>query len=230
MAQTDTASLALKPRSDQGSRAMRRLRRNGSVPGVIYGGTGEPVAFAVDALLLRNTLARSGAVLEITVQGGSAENVVVKDLQRHPVRGDIMHADLLRVRMDVAIQTPVTIELVGGDDAPGVTEGGVLSQENREVTVEALPGDIPDVIQFDVSQMVINDTITLDAVPAPKGVTFVDDADTVIATITPPTLEPTEDEIETETGVVGEDGEAAEGQAEGGTQDEAEAAADSEDQ
>ena len=229
MAKTDTASLDLNPRTEQGSRAMRRLRRAGEVPGVIYGGQGEPVAFAVDALLLRNTLAHAGAVLEVTVGSSSKENVVVKDLQRHPVRGDILHADLLRVDMKVAIQTPVTIELLGTDDAPGVTEGGVLSQEHREVIVEALPGDIPDVIQVDVSHMVINDTLTLEAVTAPEGVTFVDDLDVVLATITPPTLEPTEDEIETETGVVGEDGEVAEGQAEGDTQDEAQAASSGDD-
>lgn len=225
MATTDTASLALNPRTEQGSRAMRRLRRAGEVPGVIYGGEGEPVAFAVDALTLRNTLAHAGAVLEVTIGSGATENVVVKELQRHPVRGDIMHADLLRVDMKVAIQTQVTVELLGAEDAPGVTEGGVLSQENREVTVEALPGDIPDVIQVDVSHMVINDTLTLDAITAPDGVIFVDDPETTIATITPPSLEPTGDEIETETALVGEDGEVAEGQAEGDTQDEAEAAA-----
>ncbi len=225
MASSDTASLSLNARSEQGSRAMRRLRRAGEVPGVIYGGEGEPVAFAVNALVLRNTLAHAGAVLEITVDSGSTENVVVKDLQRHPVRGDIMHADLLRVDMKVAIQTPVTIELLGGDDAPGVTEGGVLSQEHREVIVEALPGDIPDVIQVDVSHMVINDTLTLEAVTAPEGVTFVDDPEVVLATITPPTLEPVDDEIETETALVGEDGEsveAAEGEDGGGSEPTAE--------
>jgi large subunit ribosomal protein L25 len=225
MAKTETATLDLNPRTEQGSRAMRRLRRAGEVPGVIYGGEGEPVAFAVDALLLRNTLAHAGAVLEVTIGDGSTENVVVKDLQRHPVRGDIMHADLLRVDMNVSIETMVTVELLGGDEAPGVTEGGVLSQEHREITVAALPGDIPDVIQVDVSHMVINDTLTLSAVTAPAGVTFVDDPETTIATITPPSLEPTEDEIETETALVGEDGEVVEGQAEGDTQDEAEAAA-----
>ena len=229
MAKNETATLDLQARTETGSRAMRRLRRSGSVPGVIYGGDGEATPFAVDALTLRNTLAHAGAVLEVTIGSGQMENVVVKDLQRHPVRGDIMHADLLRVDMKVAIQTPVTIELVGGDEAPGVTEGGVLSQEHREVTVEALPGDIPDGIQVDVSHMAINDTLTLESVTAPQGVTFVDDPETVIATITPPTLEPVEDEIETETELVGEDGEVAEGQAEGDTQDEAEAAAGGED-
>jgi large subunit ribosomal protein L25 len=226
MAKNETATLDLQSRTETGSRAMRRLRREGSVPGVIYGGDGDAVPFAVDALTLRNTLAHAGAVLEVTIGSGQTENVVVKDLQRHPVRGDIMHADLLRVDMKVAIQTPVTIELVGGDEAPGVTEGGVLSQEGREVTVEALPGDIPDSIQVDVSQMAINDTLTLESVKAPEGVTFVDDPETVIATITPPTLEPVEDEIETETELVGEDGEAAEAQAEGDTADEAEQSAE----
>jgi large subunit ribosomal protein L25 len=225
MAKTETATLTLQARTEQGSRAMRRLRRAGAVPGVIYGGQDEPVTFAVDALTLRNTLAHAGAVLEVTVGSGQTENVVIKELQRHPVRGDIMHADLLRVRMDVSIQTQVTVELLGGDEAPGVTEGGVLSQEHREVTVEALPGDIPDSIQVDVSHLVINDTLTLSSVTAPAGVTFVDDPDTVLATITPPTLEPVEEEIETETELVGEDGEVVEGQAAGDTQDEAEAAA-----
>ena len=227
----DTATLELSERTDTGSRAMRRLRRAGGVPGVIYGGEGEPVTFTVDARILRNTLAHAGAVLEVTVGSGGAEPVVVKDLQRHPVRGDIMHADLLRVDLNVAIQAPVTVELIGIDEAPGVVEGGVLSQEGREVTVEALPADIPDVIQHDVSQMVINDTLTLEALTAPQGVTFVDDPEMVIATITPPTLEPVEDEIETETELVGEDGEpveVAEGEAEGDTQDEAQAAANSE--
>ncbi len=224
----DNATLTLDTRSESGSRAMRRLRRAGNVPGVIYGGEGEPVPFAVDARILRNTLANAGAVLEVTIGSGSSEPVVIKELQRHPVRGDIMHADLLRVDLNVAIQTQVTVELLGGDDAPGVTEGGVLSQEGREVTVEALPNAIPDVIQVDVSNMVINDTLTVEALTAPEGCTIIDDPETVIATITPPTLEPVEDDIETETALVGEDGDAAEAQAEGATGDDAESAESSE--
>jgi large subunit ribosomal protein L25 len=233
MAKSDTATLELQARTEQGSRAMRRLRRSGTVPGVIYGGEGDTVPFAVDARTLRNTLARAGAVLEVTIGSGQTENVVVKDLQRHPVRGEIIHADLLRVRMDVAIQTPVSVELLGAEDAPGVDEGGVLSQEHREITVEALPGDIPDVIQVDVSHMAINETLTLSSVTAPEGVVFVDDPETVLATITPPTLEPVEEEIETETELVGEDGEPieeAEAKGEGDTAEEAEQASESSDE
>jgi large subunit ribosomal protein L25 len=181
------------------------------VPGVIYGGGDAPAHFAVDARILRNTLAHSGAILEVSLDGAKGTPVLVKDVQRHPVRGEAVHVDFLRVRMDQAIQTTVSVELVGGDEAPGVVEGGVLSQETREITIEALPGDIPDSIKHDVSALEMNATLTLDALTAPAGVKLIDDLETVIATITPPTAEPVEEEIETETELVGEgeEGEAA---------------------
>jgi len=206
----DTNTLSLTARDPEGSRNARRLRRSGLVPGVIYGGGDEPTHFAVDARILRNTLAHSGAILEVSLDGAAGTPVLVKDVQRHPVRGEAVHVDFLRVRMDQAIQTTVTVELTGADEAPGVVQGGVLSQETREITIEALPGDIPDSIKHDVSALEMNATLTLEALTAPAGVTFVDDAETVIATITPPTLEPVEEEIETETELVGEGGEAAE--------------------
>jgi large subunit ribosomal protein L25 len=95
----------------------------------------------------------------------------------------------------------------GADEAPGVVEGGIFNQELREVNIEALPGDIPDSISYDVSGLEMNATVTLDVLTAPQGVTLLDDAETVVAVITPPTLEPVEEEIETETALVGEDGE-----------------------
>ncbi len=212
----ESTKLSLNARDPEGSRTARRLRRSGAVPGVIYGGDGEPSHFSVDARILRNTLAHSGAILDISVDGGTSSPVLVKDLQRHPVRGDIMHVDFIRVNMNETIQTTVVLELVGADDAPGVDQGGVLSQETREVNIEALPGDIPDTITHDVSGMQINDTLTLSAVTVPAGITLLDDLDeTVIATITPPTLEPVSDDIEVETALVGEDGEPVEGEAEG---------------
>src|SRR3954465_6395884 len=208
----DSTKLSLTARAPEGSRATRRLRREGNVPGVIYGGDAEPAHFAVNARILRNTLAHSHAILDISIDGGKASPVLVKDVQRHPVRGEIMHVDLLRVNMNETIQTTVVLELVGGDDAPGVNEGGVLSQETREVNIEALPGDIPDTITHDVSGMQINETVTLSAVTAPAGITLLDDLEeTVIASITPPTAEPVEDEIETETELVGEGEAPAEG-------------------
>jgi len=217
-APTDTSTLDVSSRSAEGSRSARRLRRTGQVPGVMYGGDGEPQLFAVDGRILRNTLAHSGAILEVAVDGAERHPVLVKDVQRHPVRGEAVHVDLLRVDMKVAIQTTVTVELVGADHAPGVLEGGVLSQGAIELHIEALPGDIPDSIVFDVSGLEMNHTATLGQMTAPAGVTLLDDPDeTVLATITPPTQEPVDDEIETETEVVGEGAaaEAAEGEAAG---------------
>jgi large subunit ribosomal protein L25 len=207
MARSDTTTLSVAVRLPAGSRATRRLRREGKVPGIVYGGGKEPVSFAVDARDLRQALAHAGAVIDLSVDGSSSP-VVVKDLARHPVSGDTLHVDLLRVRLDEAIQATVLLELIGVDDAPGVKEGGVLEQVARELTVQALPNDIPDSIEHDVSEMEINDTLTLDAVRAPTAVTLVDDPETVLATITPPRLQvEAEPGIEEETEVVG--GEAA---------------------
>ena len=224
MASTETTTLPLTAREPEGSRSARRLRRDNLVPGVMYGGGDEPQHFAVDARTLRNTLAHAGQVIEVSL-GGATSNVLIKDVQRHPVRGEAVHVDLLRVRMDVAIHATVPIHFEGAEEAPGVTEGGIFNQELREVNIEALPGDIPEAITHDVSALAMNETITLAVLTAPAGVTLLDDPEVVIATITPPTLEPVEEEIETETEVVGEEGaegEVAEAQAEGDTAEEAE--------
>jgi large subunit ribosomal protein L25 len=221
MAATESTTLPVTARAPEGSRSARRLRRDNQVPGVIYGGGDEPQHFAVDARTLRNTLARAAQVIEITVDGGSNANVLIKDVQRHPVRGEAVHVDLLRVRMDVAIHATVPIEFHGSEDAPGVSEGGIFNQELREVNIEALPGDIPDSIVHDVSGLVMNETVTLAVLAAPAGVTLLDDPEIVIATITPPTLEPVEEEIETETALVGEDGEPIEAETAEGEEAEA---------
>ncbi len=205
MARTDTTALNVAHRDPAGSRATRRLRREGQVPGIVYGGGEDPVAFQVGARELRNTLAHAGALLDLSVDGATATPVVLKEITRHPVSGETLHLDLLRVRLDQSIQATVVLELLGADDAPGVKEGGVLEQVTRELTIEALPTDIPDSIQHDVSEMQINDTITLEAISAPSGVTLVDDPETTIATVTPPRLQVEEEpEIESETEVVGE--------------------------
>ena len=228
MASTESTTLPLSARAPEGSRATRRLRRDNLVPGVMYGGGEDPAHFAVDARTLRNTLAHAGQVIEVSLDGATS-NVLIKDVQRHPVRGEAVHVDLLRVRMDVLINATVPIHFDGAEEAPGVTEGGIFNQELREINIEALPGDIPEAITHDVSGLVMNETITLEVLTAPAGVRFLDEPEVVIATITPPTLEPVEDEIETETALVGEDGEPIEGAeegeaAEGESSDEAEKA------
>lgn len=205
MATTATTALPVEQREPGGSRAARRLRRSGHVPGVVYGGGEEPVSFQVESRLLRQALAHAGAVLDLSIDGNGSTPVVVKDLARHPVSGETLHLDLLRVRLDQAIQASVVLELVGSENAPGVKEGGILEQVTRELTIEALPTDIPDSIQHDVSELVIGDTVTLEAVRAPSGVALLDDSETVIATVVPPRLQVEEENvIEEETELVGE--------------------------
>ncbi len=213
MAETAT-KLDVTSRVAGGSRAVRRLRRSGRVPGVLYGHGGEAVGFDADARELRLALARSGAVLDLSVDGGKATPVVLKETQRDPVRGETIHVDLLRVRLDEAIHAVVPLELTGTEDAPGVKEGGVLEQITRELNVEALPTAIPESIMHDVSEMVIGDTLLLSVVAVPEGVTLLDDLEeTVLVTLSPPRLQAeVEEEIEAETELVGE-GEAAEGEA-----------------
>jgi large subunit ribosomal protein L25 len=213
MARNSNPTLEVTSRTTDGSRAVRRLRRDGQVPGVVYGGDGEPASFAVDSRILRSALAQRGAVLDLVVDGGSAQPVIIKDQQHHPVRGHLLHIDLLRVRLDKPIQSTVALELDGAEEAPGVKEGGVMEHITRELNIEALPNEIPDVIRFDVSGMDLNDTLTLEALTPPPGVTLLDDPEeTVIATVAIPRVVE-EEEIETETELVGEDGEPIEGEA-----------------
>jgi large subunit ribosomal protein L25 len=219
---SQTTKLSISARDVSNSRATRRLRRAGQVPGVLYGGDAEALPFAVDERELRHALAAQGAVVELQLDGQTT-SAVLKDAQRHPVRGQTLHVDFLRVRLDVAIHAVVALELRGGEDAPGAKEGGVLEHVTREVNIEALPNDIPERLELDVSDMQINDTIVLSQVAAPSGVTILDDLEeTVVATLTPPRLQAEldaleEGAIEEETGVVGEDAaapEAAEGEGE----------------
>jgi large subunit ribosomal protein L25 len=219
MASTAT-KLDVISRTAGGSRAARRLRRTGRVPGVVYGGSEDAVGFDVDARELRVALASVGAVLDLSIDGATATPVVLKEAQRDPVRGHTIHVDLLRVRLDQAIQTTVPLELTGADDAPGVKEGGVLEQIMRELNVEALPTAIPEAIVHAVGEMQIGDTIGLAAVAMPEGVTLLDEVEeAVVATLSPPRLQVEEEpEVEAETELVGEgeEGPEAEAAEEGG--------------
>jgi large subunit ribosomal protein L25 len=210
MAQSQSTALHVTPREAAGSREARRLRRTGGIPGVVYGGGEDPLSFAVQERTLRHALANAGAVMDLTIKGGGTTPVVVKELVRHPVSNATVHIDLLRVRLDVKIQATVFLELTGVDDAPGTKDGGVLEQQLRELNIEALPNDIPDSLTHDVSEMAIGDTLTVEALTMPGALTLLDEPDTVVATLSPPRLQvEADDEIESETEVVGEGADAA---------------------
>ena len=209
---SDRVTLKVSERTDFGSRSSRRLRRSGFVPGIVYGGGSDARHFQVAERDIRNVLTHGGALIDVELDG-SATPVVVKDQQRHPVKGDLIHLDLLEVKLDEAIEADVPIELLGGDDAPGVKEGGVLEHVTHQVTISALPTAIPESIPADVSGMDIGDTLQLAMVEAPEGVEFalgegVDPEEVTIATLSPPRVEEEpEPELEEEAELVGEDGE-----------------------
>ncbi len=215
---SDRATLKAQPRSEFGSRESRRLRREGFVPGVVYSGGSEARAFQVGVRDLRNVLVHGGALIDVEIEGSKAVPVVIKDQQLHPVRGDVIHLDLQEVKLDVAIEADVAIELVGTEEAPGVKEGGVLEHVTHEVTITALPTAIPESIPADVSGMEIGDTLQLSSLIAPEGVEFFLGEDQnaeeiTIATLSPPRVEEEpEPELEEEAELVGEDGEPIEGE------------------
>jgi large subunit ribosomal protein L25 len=207
MAEGKRPTLDVEDRPERGTRAAKRLRREGYVPGVVYGGgSGECTSFKVNALTLRHVLVDGAALIDLKV-GGKTRPVIVKDRHQHPVRDELLHIDLLEVRLDETIQTQVNVHLEGAEEAPGIKEGGVLEHITHQLNIEALPTDIPDVIHVDVSGLEIAATMHLSEITAPQGVTFLDDPeDTIIATVVVPT-EVEEPEIEEETALVGEDGE-----------------------
>jgi large subunit ribosomal protein L25 len=213
MAAKDRATLKATERSEFGSRTSRRLRRKGLVPGVVYGRGDDARAFAANERDIRNVLVHGGALIDLDIEGHKAVPVVIKDQQRDPVRGSLIHLDLHEVKLDEKINADVTIELLGTEEAPGVKEGGVLEHVTHEITISALPTDIPDSIAADVSGMVIGDTLQLSALVAPEGVEFalgedVDPDEVTIATLNPPRVEEEpEPELEEEAELIGEDGE-----------------------
>jgi large subunit ribosomal protein L25 len=201
-------TLNVAPRADFGSRNARRMRREGLVPGVVYSGGSEATPFQVSERDVRGVIAEGAALFDLSIDGGKARPVVVKEQQLHPVKGTLRHIDLQEVKLDEAIQAEVLIELEGTEDAPGVKQSGVLEHVTREILVEALPTEIPDKIVVDVSAMEINDTLQLSTITPPSGVTFVadDPEEVTIATLAPPRVEEAAPEVEEETELVGEAG------------------------
>jgi large subunit ribosomal protein L25 len=180
--------LVVQDRAVLGSAESRRLRKQGLIPGVLYGRE-QPHPISIAERDLRTAFtggAGMNAVLDVVIEGGKVHSSVLKDYQLHNVRGTITHVDLQEVRLDQPIHATVSVHLVG--EAIGTKEGGVLSQGVSEVNVEALPMDVPAHLEFDVSELQVNDTARLDQLVLPEGVTLLDDLETVLAGVSPPTV------------------------------------------
>ncbi len=199
-----------------GSRRVRRLRKEGLIPGVLYG-KGHTRAIVVDERRLRTALTGSSglhAIVDVVIEGQSTpHHAVLKDFQRHPIRGTLTHVDFHEVRLDRPIQATVSVQLVG--EAPGSKVGGSVQQVTREIQVEALPTGIPEHVEADISALEVGGTVRVEDLAPIDGVTFLDDPQLVLANCSVPRgLTELEEEAE------GAEGEAGEG-AEGGAADEA---------
>jgi large subunit ribosomal protein L25 len=223
--------LEVRERESRGSADARRLRREGFIPGVLYGKGKSSHAICVPERELRRVLTGQGglhAILDVVLEGQKTTHAsILKDYQQDPIRGHISHIDLQEVPLDQVITASVTVQLVG--EPVGAKEGGVLSQVQREINVEALPMEVPEHIDLDVSRMAIGDTLRLADLAPMEGVTYLDNPEeTVLATVTMPTRveEPEPEVAEGEELPEGEvpEGEEGEGAAEGAAEPAADAA------
>ena len=186
----ERVKLTVRERESRGSADARRLRREGFIPGVLYGSGKQPHAICIPERELRRVLTGQGglhAILDVVLEGQKTTHAsILKDYQQDPIRGHISHVDLQEVRLDQPIQATVTVQLIG--EPEGAKEGGVLSQVQREIRVEALPMEIPEHIDLDVSGMAIGDSLRLADLLAIEGVTYLDDPEeTVLASVGLPT-------------------------------------------
>ena len=193
-----------------GSRRVRRLRKEGMVPGVLYG-KGHTKAILVGERDLRAALTGPSGlhgIVDVVVEGQKTpHHAVLKDFQRHPIRGTLTHVDFHEVRLDRPIQATVNVQLVG--ESPGSKQGGVVQQVTREIRVEALPIGIPEHIEADISALEIGATVRIADLDAIEGVAFLDDPETVLANCSIPRGITELEEAEAAEGEEGEEGEAA---------------------
>ena len=176
-------------RDGRGKGPARRLRAEGKVPGVLYGHGVEPVAISLSSQdLLHFFHATHGAAMVVDLEiDGNVHLAIPREIQRDHLRGRYVHIDFLEVRRDEKVKMSVEIHETG--EAPGVKTGGVIEHHLREVEIECLPGDVPEQITADVSELELGDMLRLADITAPSGVTFLTDLTTpVISVVTPAAL------------------------------------------
>ena len=213
----DRLKLEVREREDLGSRRTRRLRSQGLVPGVLYG-KGHARAIAVPERELRAAMTGpSGlhAILDVVLEGQKTVHPsILAEYQQDPIRGTISHIDLREVRLDQPIHATVVVQLVG--ESVGVKGGGMLSLVTREVHLEALPADVPEHIEVDVTRMEVGDVLRLADIPTIANVTLLDDPqETVIATVSVPRGFAELEEAEAEAAAEAAEAEEGEAEAEG---------------
>ena len=206
----DNVSIVVHKRDVTGTRAAKRLRKSGLIPGVIYGHGKDAVLIAVEPHALRdalNTSAGMHAVLDVTFEGQKrGHKAIVKELELDRVKNNVIHVDLQEIRLDETIETTVSIHFEG--EAKGVKAGGMLDESTREVTVKGVVTAIPEHLVLDISELDMNETLKVSDLQVPEGIEVLDDVDDVLCSVLPPR------KVEVEEGVEGEEAVEAEAAAE----------------
>ncbi len=187
----ETLEIQVDERDNKRKRDAKRLRRSGKIPGVLYGPKTQAVALELDKREFTSRVAGlEGSHLVRLKSAAStlAEKVaLVKDMQFHPINGDVIHADLYEVDLTATIQVRVPLRFVG--NAAGVTRGGILQPIVREIEVECLPLDIPEFFNVDVSALDIGDSVHVEDLAMPEGVSAVSEPDLALVAVVTPTVE-----------------------------------------
>ncbi|HET7846721.1 MAG TPA: 50S ribosomal protein L25 [Acidimicrobiia bacterium] len=212
-------SLRAQTGRSTGSRESRRVRKTGSVPAIVYGKGTEPVSIAVDAHDLHvvlHTEAGANALINLEIEGGATLLTMARVIERHPFRNEYRHIDFVTVSLDEIVTAEVAIHFEGSPI--GVINGGVFSPQRTHVVIEALPTAIPSAIVLDVSDVEIGDSLRIADLPVIEGVTYTEDPEAVVMSVT--TLaaeveEEPEEELEGEGEELAEGEEPAEGEQEG---------------
>ncbi len=182
----EKVALKVEPRERTGKGVARSLRRQGSIPAIIYG-QGDPTPVAINRKELTRIIssgASGSTLLNVSVAGMGEKTAIVKDFQLDPINGELLHADLIEVAMGKAVHVTVHVALVGSPI--GVKEGGILEHLTREINIECMPSDIPAHIDLDISQLGMGQTMHVSDMKLPAGVKALNEADTVVVTIAAP--------------------------------------------
>jgi large subunit ribosomal protein L25 len=184
-------NLSAQPRAERGKGPAGRLRVAGRVPGILYGpGVEGSIALALDMKELDKTLhthAGGNVLVTLDIVGDKSRTVMFKEVVRHPLRGTVMHVDLLEVNMNELVEIEVPVHLTG--KAAGLAYGGIVQHETRTITIECLPSQIPDSIDVDITALNVGQSLHVKDIPLASGLKAVDDADLTIVSIVSPTAE-----------------------------------------
>jgi large subunit ribosomal protein L25 len=183
-----TASLNATPRAEVGKGSARKLRANQRIPGVVYGHHRDATALTIDAReldKLLGSIAPGTTVVELHL-GGRMSKTLIREIQRHPFKRQVLHIDFQELVAGEKITVKVPIVFVG--TAAGIKDGGTVEEVTREVEVEVDPANIPSHFEVDVSALGINDSVHLSDIKVPEGVKILDDLEATVAVVAPPRI------------------------------------------